>query len=74
LASGAAARKTAPSPAGRPPLAAETRSLIKRMARENPGWGYMRIQGELQGLGIIVSATTIATVLRGAAADRPQLV
>jgi transposase len=51
-------------PPGRPPLAAETRSLIKRLARENPRWGYMRIQGELLKLGISVSATTVATVLR----------
>jgi putative transposase len=49
---------------GRPPLAAEMSSLIQRMARENPRWGYMRIQGELLKLGISVSATTIATVLR----------
>jgi hypothetical protein len=49
---------------GRPPLAAETRGLIERMARENPRWGYMRIEGELLKLGISVSATTIATVLR----------
>src|SRR6266536_2895146 len=49
---------------GRPPLGAETRSLIKRLARENPRWGYMRIQGELKGLGISVSHTTIANVLR----------
>jgi Homeodomain-like domain len=49
---------------GRPPLAAEMRDLICRMARENPRWGYMRIQGELLKLGIGVSATTIATVLR----------
>jgi hypothetical protein len=49
---------------GRPPLAAATRSLILRLARENPRWGYMRIQGELLKLGISVSATTVATVLR----------
>jgi hypothetical protein len=49
---------------GRPPLAAETRSLILRLARENPRWGYVRIQGELLKLGISVSATTVATVLR----------
>jgi uncharacterized membrane protein YbhN (UPF0104 family) len=34
------------------------------MARENPRWGYLRIQGELLKLEISVSATTIATVLR----------
>jgi transposase len=49
---------------GRPPCAAGTRSLILRLARENPRWGYMRIQGELLKLGISVSATTVATVLR----------
>jgi hypothetical protein len=49
---------------GRPPLAAATRSLVTRLARENPRWGYMRIQGELPKLGINVSATTVATVLR----------
>jgi putative transposase len=49
---------------GRPPLAAETRSLIVRMARENPRWGYVRIRCELLRLGISVSATTVATVLR----------
>ena len=65
---------------GRPPLAAETRGLIERMARENPSWRYMRIEGELLKLGISVSATTIATVLRKsgpgavAPAHRPELV
>jgi hypothetical protein len=49
---------------GRPPLANETRSLIERLARENSSWGYMRIQGELKGLGVGVSATTVANVLR----------
>jgi hypothetical protein len=49
---------------GRRPLAAATRSLILRLARENPRWGYLRIEGELLKLGINVSATTVATVLR----------
>ncbi len=49
---------------GRPPLAAGPRGLITRLARENPRWGYMRIRGELLKLGIGVSHTTIATVLR----------
>jgi hypothetical protein len=57
-------RRRRPCRPGRPPLAPETRCLIKRLARENPRWGYMRIQGELLKLGIGVSATTIATVLR----------
>jgi len=49
---------------GRPPIGPEVRHLILRMARENPRWGYIRIKGELLKLGITVSATTIANVLR----------
>src|SRR5919197_888236 len=48
---------------GRPPLLAETRRLILRLAAENPSWRYKRIQGELVGLGISLSASSVWNVL-----------
>src|SRR6266511_1223104 len=49
---------------GRPPLLAETRQLILRLAAENPSWGYKRIHGELVGLGIGLSPSSVWNVLQ----------
>ncbi len=48
---------------GRPPLERSLRELILRLARENRHWGYKRIVGELKGLGVCVSATSVRKVL-----------
>lgn len=48
---------------GRPRLNQEIRSLIVRPAKENPGWGYGKIEGELLKLSIKVSQTTIRNIL-----------
>jgi transposase len=49
---------------GLPGLAKETVELSCRLGRENPRWGYLRIVGELKKLGVTVSKTSVATVLR----------
>jgi hypothetical protein len=58
-----AKRWTFGRPPGRPPIAADVRTLIVRLARENPRWGYQRIVGELKGLNVMVSATTVKKIL-----------
>ncbi len=55
---------TCPRRTGRPPASAEITALIERVATENHGWGYQRIQGELLKLGYRVSASTIRRVLK----------
>ena len=49
---------------GRPPITEEVKKLVVRMARENPSWGYDRIQGALSNLGHSVPDQTIGNILK----------
>lgn len=59
---------TAPRPAtrkpGRPRTPEHVRDLVLRLARENAGWGYTRILGELRKLGIRTSRSNVINILR----------
>jgi transposase len=49
---------------GRPATRQNIKALVRRLARENPDWGYRRIHGELAGLGVKVAASTVWEILR----------
>jgi transposase InsO family protein len=53
----------------RPSTTVETRRTIIRLARENPTWGYRRIQGELARLRITIAASTVWTILKKSGFD-----
>ncbi len=49
---------------GRPPISAEVAALLLRLARENPTWGYGKLEGELGKLGYDIGRSTIRDVLK----------
>jgi len=55
-------RKSRGAP-GRPPIAKETRELIREVSIANPLWGAPRIHGELLKVGIEVAQSTVATYM-----------
>lgn len=51
---------------GRPPTAAAIRTLVIRIATDNPAWGHRRVQGELVKLGHPIAASTVWQILHDA--------
>ena len=49
---------------GRPAIPAGTTALIVQLAKENPAWGYRRIQGELATMGIPIAASSVWAILK----------
>jgi putative transposase len=54
---------------GRPGTAPSVRALVLEMARDNPGWGYRRIHGEMAGLGHKLAPSTVWKILKDAGID-----
>ena len=64
--------KSACGRTGRPATRRNIRALVRRLARENPNWGYRRIHGELGGLGVKVAASTVWEILKASGIDPGQ--
>lgn len=54
---------------GRPRTRDGLRELVKRLATENPTWGYRRIAGEIGRLGVKVAPSTVWAILKDAGID-----
>ncbi|MEV4365231.1 helix-turn-helix domain-containing protein [Nonomuraea sp. NPDC049625] len=63
------ARTCRPKRPGRPPTVRPIRALVLRLVRENPGWGYRRVHGELTTLGIKVASSTVWEILKHEGVD-----
>jgi transposase len=63
------ARRSRPRHPGRPRTVRSIRVLVLRLVRENPGWGYRRVHGELLVPGVKVAASTVWEILHGAGID-----
>jgi putative transposase len=63
------AAKSRPKRPGRPRTVRSIRVLVLRLARENPGWGYRRLHGELLVLGVKVAPSTVWQILKDAGID-----
>jgi putative transposase len=49
---------------GRPPVTHAIRTLVVRLASENPTWGCDRIQGALANLGHTIADATVGNILK----------
>lgn len=49
---------------GRPPVSQAVVAVVLLMARDNPSWGYDRVQGALANLGHSIAPSTVANILR----------
>ena len=56
---------------GRPAISDEVKQLVLRMAKENPDWGYDRIQGALANLGHEISDQTVGNILKAHGIEPP---
>jgi transposase len=63
------AQRSRPARPGRPRTVRSIRVLVLRLVRENPGWGYRRVHGELLVLGVKVAASTVWEILHEAGID-----
>jgi len=53
-----------PKRVGRPKIARNLRELVVRLAKENAGWGYRRIVGELRKLRLRIDRSSVRRILK----------